>query len=157
MTTPETPKTPEAELEAFRFTKEQWLTLPVLLAFRRYSNAHFATCADEHKEGVSDAAVKRRYDACDAAEGAFLYEIKSLLTALAAARKDSARLLNVARGCHDYNGGHYDAHDHETYHHGIQTVINALEAAAKRDPGDTQVNALERIGLAAGKGEGKTT
>ncbi len=59
--------------------------------------------------------------------------------------KQAERLLNVARGCFDYCGG-YMASDLGIYHHGIQTVINALEAAAKNDPSDMQVNVLERIG-----------
>lgn len=40
--------------------------------FRRFTNAHFATCADEYREGASYAAVKRRYEASAAAEKAFL-------------------------------------------------------------------------------------
>lgn len=60
------------------------------------------------------------------------------------------RLLNVARGCHDYGGGYKDPVSAEIYHHGIATVISALEAAAKNDPSDGQVNALERIDAATG-------
>ncbi len=51
----------------------QWLTL-----FRRFTNAHFASCADEHKEGASDAAVSRRYDASNEAEKAFLQSVRDL-------------------------------------------------------------------------------
>ena len=58
------------------------------------------------------------------------------------------RLLNVARGCRDYGGGH-SGKDYQNFQHGIETVIRSLEAAAKRDPNDTQVNALERMGAAA--------
>jgi hypothetical protein len=59
------------------------------------------------------------------------------------------RLLNVARGCLDYGGGYRGRPVMlEVFHHGIQTVIDALEAAEKNDPNDTQVNALERIGCA---------
>lgn len=69
-----------------------------------------------------------------------------------AARECAERLLNVARGCHDYGGGYrHDDRESEIYQHGIQTVINALEAAAKNDPSDTQVNALEMIGAATCK------
>lgn len=57
------------------------------------------------------------------------------------------RLLNVARGCTDYGGGHTGA-AYEAFQHGIQTVVSALEAAAKNDPSDFQVNTLERIGAA---------
>lgn len=58
------------------------------------------------------------------------------------------RLLNVARGCHDYNGGYVDP-EATAFHHGIQTVVQALDAAAKNDPNDGQVNVLERIGAAS--------
>ena len=61
------------------------------------------------------------------------------------------RLLNVARGCHDYGGGYSSPTVYDAFHHGIQTVINALEAAVKNNPADTQVNVLERIGHAASK------
>ena len=56
------------------------------------------------------------------------------------------RLLNVARGCHDYGGGYSSPTVYDAFHHGIQTVINALEAAAKNDASDLQVNVLESIG-----------
>jgi hypothetical protein len=59
------------------------------------------------------------------------------------------RLLNVAHGCHDYGGGYRGTPAEEVYHHGIQTVINALEAAMKNDPKDFQINVLERIGADA--------
>ncbi len=62
------------------------------------------------------------------------------------------RMLNIARGCTDYGGGHRGNAEHfEIYQHGIQTVINALEGAAKNNPNDTQVNALERIGRPKGE------
>lgn len=56
------------------------------------------------------------------------------------------RLLAVAKGCLDYGGGYRGGPELDIFHHGIETVIRSLEAAAKRDPNDTQVNALERIG-----------
>ena len=92
-------------------------------------------------------------------------EVDSLRLALASARtaaeqaqRDAKRLLNVAKGCHDYGGGYHGAGTAEIFHHGIQTVINALEAAAKNDPNNHQVNALERIGSlpSAIRGEGET-
>lgn len=70
-------------------------------------------------------------------------------------RRNKERLLNVARGCFDYSGGHRDK-EREIFHHGIQTVINALEAAAKNDSGDTQVNALERMGASIYREKGQT-
>lgn len=58
-----------------------------------------------------------------------------------------ARLLNVAKGCHDYGGGYRGGKVFaEVYHHGIQTVINALESAI-REPDSTQVRALERAAI----------
>ena len=64
---------------------------------------------------------------------------------------DRERLINVARGCHDYGGGHADTKASEAFHHGIQTVINALEAAAN-DPASMQVRVLESIGIDAARG-----
>jgi ubiquinone biosynthesis protein UbiJ len=46
--------------------------------FRRFTNAHFATCADEYREGVSDAAVERRYNASLAAEQEFVAAVDEL-------------------------------------------------------------------------------
>lgn len=61
-------------------------------------------------------------------------------------RRSYARLLSVARGCHDYGGGYgHEPRHAEIYHHGIQTVINALEAA-EREPESLQVKVLERAG-----------
>lgn len=53
--------------------------------------------------------------------------------------------LRIARGCHDFNGGHYDE-AHDIYHHGIQTVINALERAAKDGLKDYSIRVLHGIG-----------
>lgn len=55
--------------------------------------------------------------------------------------------LRIARGCLDYGGGHRSDEGHlEIFHHGIQTVINALEAAEKNGLADTQCAALWRMG-----------
>lgn len=63
------------------------------------------------------------------------------------------RLLNVARGCMDYGGGYRDSDNAlAVFHHGVQTVINALTAAVKNDPKDGQVNALEMMGRLTGVG-----
>ena len=62
--------------------------------------------------------------------------------------EEQARLLNVAKGCHDYGGGYWEKLEAEIYHHGIQTVINALEAAVKH-PNSTQVRVLENMGRKA--------
>jgi len=89
------------------------------------------------------------------------FKLTAAESRLAALERDGERTLNIARGCLDYGGGYRgDPILMGAFHHGIQTVINALEAAAKRDPKDTQVNALERIGhtqqadAATGKTEG---
>lgn len=49
--------------------------------------------------------------------------------------------LDIARGCRSYNGGH-GGEALRAYHHGIETVIAALEA----EPNDTQVQALRIFG-----------
>lgn len=54
--------------------------------------------------------------------------------------------LRIARGCHDYSGGHHTDGHYDAYHHGIQTVINVLEAAEKAGLNDTQVAAVWCIG-----------
>lgn len=55
--------------------------------------------------------------------------------------------LRIARGCTDYGGGHRgDPEKFAVYQHGIQTVINALTAAAERGLADTQVRALHCMG-----------
>src|SRR6266571_4986291 len=43
--------------------------------------------------------------------------------------------LRIARVCHDYNGGYHTDGAHEIYHHGIQTVINALESGSEKGTG----------------------
>ncbi len=52
---------------------------------RSYSNKHFASAADEHREGVSEFGVRRRYEEAEAAHKALLVEILEL-------QKDRARL-----------------------------------------------------------------
>ena len=54
--------------------------------------------------------------------------------------------LNIAKGCHDYNGGHHDKNMNETFHHGIQTVINCLVALKERGLQDTQLAVVHNIG-----------
>lgn len=54
-------------------------------------------------------------------------------------------MLAVACGCHDYGGGYSDQHDVEVYHHGIETVAQALRAYVK-DPQALQVRVLESVG-----------
>lgn len=57
--------------------------------------------------------------------------------------------VRIARGCLDYGGGHRSDGQMEAYHHGIQTVINALEAAEAQEPTgelDSQLAMLHRMG-----------
>lgn len=84
-----------------------------------------------------------------AAEAGYGVRSDLVLAALDEMERRIERLLNVARGCHDYNGGHHGEPAHSTYHHGIQTVINVLEASVRRD--DYQLRVLEAIGRAATK------
>ena len=54
--------------------------------------------------------------------------------------------ITIAMGCLDYGGGYRGTPELEIYHHGIQTVVNALKAAKKNGHADTQVNALIMMG-----------
>lgn len=54
--------------------------------------------------------------------------------------------ISMAKGCFDYMGGYHHEADLEVYHHGIQTVINVLEAAKKKGLGDLQVATIHAIG-----------
>lgn len=54
--------------------------------------------------------------------------------------------LSIAIGCHDYSGGHHSEEHYEAFHHGIQTVINCLNAAKEHGFNDTQVTTVWRIG-----------
>ena len=55
--------------------------------------------------------------------------------------------LRIAKGCFDYGGG-YRSNDGELgiFHHGIKTVVNALEGARKSGMSDLQSRVLHRIG-----------
>lgn len=54
--------------------------------------------------------------------------------------------LSIAKGCHDYNGGHHQKEMNEAFHHGIQTVINCLVELGKKGLEDTQLAVLYEIG-----------
>ena len=54
--------------------------------------------------------------------------------------------ISMAKGSLDYMGGYHDKDELEIYRHGIQTVINVLEAARKRGLDDLQVATIRRIG-----------
>lgn len=56
--------------------------------------------------------------------------------------------IAIAKGCFDYGGGYRsDEGKLEIFHHGIQTVVNALTAARKSGLADSQVAVLHCIGL----------
>jgi hypothetical protein len=55
--------------------------------------------------------------------------------------------LQIAKGCFDYSGGYRSSDGElEIYHHGIQTVINALEGAKLSGLKDLQSQVLHSIG-----------
>ena len=58
----------------------------------------------------------------------------------------------IARGCHDYNGGHHEDDLREAFHGGIQTVVNALESVQKNGL-DSQSGILWALGKALEKGK----
>lgn len=63
--------------------------------------------------------------------------------------KTLQRIVHIAKGCHDYGGGYRDPKEAEIFHHGIQTVVKAMEATLKRaqtGERDSQLTALETIG-----------
>ena len=69
---------------------------------------------------------------------------------MSAGRLTLADAIQIARGCLDYGGGYRSSdRDLEIFHHGIQTVCNALTAAKEQGLGDTQVEALHSMGKAA--------
>ena len=57
------------------------------------------------------------------------------------------RCLDIAKGCHDYNGGHHEEPAYGAFHHGIDTVINCLKQfLANNGEGDLQLKVVESIG-----------
>ena len=60
-------------------------------------------------------------------------------------KKTAQRCLNIAKGCHDYNGGHNSDKHNQIYHHGIQTVINCLEKFVEGND-SFQLKVVENIG-----------
>ena len=57
------------------------------------------------------------------------------------------RCLNIAKGCFDYRGGHHNEKELSIYYHGIQTVVNCLDAFHKKIGEDNlQLNVVENVG-----------
>ena len=57
------------------------------------------------------------------------------------------RLLNVARGAHlCFGGGYANEKESAIFHQGIETVIQALQAAVKNKPKDYRTAVLEDTG-----------
>jgi len=59
--------------------------------------------------------------------------------------EDAAVLLAIAKGCHDYNGGHHEHAAWTAFHHGVDTVINCIEKKIAGDDG-YQMRVLQSIG-----------
>ena len=71
------------------------------------------------------------------------------LAATETARDDARqRAVVLARGCRDYNGGYSDTEHLEIFHHGIDTVVQVLEADRLRGSGppDMQLRVIEQVG-----------
>ena len=54
--------------------------------------------------------------------------------------------IAIAKGCKDYGGGHWTDGKIDAYHHGIQTVVQALQGAKAKGLVDYQVAVLHQIG-----------
>lgn len=54
------------------------------------------------------------------------------------------RVMALARGCHDYSGGH-DGMEAGAFHHGIDTVVGVLTAAAEGED-SYQLRVVEAVG-----------
>lgn len=61
--------------------------------------------------------------------------------------------LNIAKGCHDYNGGYHQKETNEAYHHGIETVINCLKALKEKGLEDFQLKIVHDTGSNLDKNE----
>lgn len=60
--------------------------------------------------------------------------------------------IAIAKGCFDYGGGYRSSNGElEIFHHGIQTVINALEGAKESRLTDLQSRVLHFIGCDSNK------
>lgn len=57
-----------------------------------------------------------------------------------------ADAVAIARGCHQYSGGHFDDVSARAYTHGIDTVLAALEGAESQGLTCRQVSMLREIG-----------
>jgi len=55
------------------------------------------------------------------------------------------RCLDIAKGCFDYQGGYHNEKELNIYHHGIQTVVNCLNAFYKNEI-SLQLDIVEQIG-----------
>lgn len=61
--------------------------------------------------------------------------------------------LNIAKGCHDYNGGHHQKELNEAFHHGISTVITCLEKLKEKGLDNLQLRIVHDIGSNLDKNE----
>jgi hypothetical protein len=79
-------------------TKEQWKT-PLMVAFRRYADAHFRSSADEHNDGGNFIAMMKRADESDEREQEFLAMIEPLLSVSARCEDYRLTLEQIEVGC----------------------------------------------------------
>ncbi|HDZ04875.1 hypothetical protein LCGC14_0371190 [marine sediment metagenome] len=61
--------------------------------------------------------------------------------------EDFQTCLNIAKGCHDYNGGYLrDQEQLEAFHHGIETVVKSIKSLTKNGLVGDQLQTLHSIG-----------
>lgn len=110
------------------------------------NSSNYATCTCERIELRQNTEALERHTEAIRSDEILRSEIADLRQQVETAKNIGTRLLNVAKGCHDYGGGYREKRDAEIFHHGIDTVIAALTAAIQNDPSDLQVAILERVG-----------
>jgi len=74
-------------------------------------------------------------------------EFPNLIDKIGMDKETAKRCLNIVKGCHDYNGGHY-GETWDAFHHGIDTAIRCLEKFIEidGDGSDIQLHVVETIG-----------
>ncbi len=120
------------ELYDFFLCMSNWSRALMSLTGGRLSKPNYT--ADVMISEVEDAFARDTED-----------ELEALRTDRDALAARVERMMLLARGCHDYNGGHRNEMA-DAFHHGIDTVIAALSAYLERGESDTQVAALIGVG-----------
>lgn len=87
------------------------------------------------------------------ADASYLKKISDLESTVARLTKERddavSKAITLAKGCVDYGGGYRTKEELEIYHHGIQTVVNVLEAwnkSVSTGQNDMQLNAVQATG-----------